>query len=152
MKYTVPVVLAIILGLLMAKVVLNQYDNKADVKTVFESGEKLYFIETGTFNTLEEMEKNNKNLLYYIYSVEDNIYHSYVGISLNKENITKLEGFFKNKGYSTNIREIRVANKEFVELLKQYDLLITNTTDDNILNAICNQIINKYKELVLNES
>lgn len=152
MKYIFPVVLSIGIGIFMAVFLLNQYNNKSKVTTVFNSGELLYFIEIGVYENESEMKTNSSKLLYYIYNIEDNKYHTYVGITKDKNNLEKLKVFFDKKGYSINIRELYLDNDLFIELLTQYDLLINNVKDDEILNAIENQIINKYKELILDEN
>lgn len=152
MKYIFPVVLSIGIGIFMAVFLLNQYNNKSKVTTVFNSGELLYFIEIGVYENESEMKTNSSKLLYYIYNIEDNKYHTYVGITKDKNNLEKLKVFFDKKGYSINIRELYLDNDPFIELLTQYDLLINNVKDDEILNAIENQIINKYKELILDEN
>ena len=152
MKYIVPLILSIGIGVFMAIFVLNQYNNKSKVMTVFNSGELVYFIEVGVYENENEMKSNSSKLLYYIYNIEDNKYHVYVGITKDKNNIKKLEDFFNKKGYSINVKELYIDNDSFIELLSQYDLLVNNVTDDEILNAIENQIINKYKELILDEN
>ena len=151
MKYTVPVVLSILIGILMAKFVLNQYDMDESVKTVFNSGEQLYFVSIGSYNTEAEMNIGIKDLPYYIYT-KDNTYDVYMGITKTASNASKLEEFFKEKKYSTSVKKLYVDNDEFTNLLDQYDMLLDNTDDTEVIDAICKQIINKYKETVLDEN
>lgn len=152
MKYLFPIALSIITGVFMAVFILNQYNNKSKVTTVFNSGELLYFLEVGEYQTENDMKANSSKLIYYIYNIENNMYHVYVGITKDKNNVNKLKDSFNKKGYSINVKEIYIDNEKFNELLSQYDLLINNVNDEEIINTIQNQIINKYKELILDEN
>src|SRR5574344_425057 len=132
MKYIFPVVLSIDIGIFMAVFILNQYNNKSKVTTVFNSGELLYFLEVGEYQTENDMKANSSKLIYYIYNIENNMYHVYVGITKDKNNVNKLKDFFNKKGYSINVKEIYIDNEKFNELLSQYDLLIKNVKDEEI--------------------
>ena len=58
----------------------------------------------------------------------------------------------KELGYVNYREEIVVSSKSFLETLEQYDMLLRETTDNSIVNAICNQVLTSYEELVLNGS
>lgn len=150
-KYIFPILSALIVGFLMAKFMIDQYDKKEKITTVFNNSETLYFIQQGVYSTKESMEQNLTDFNYYIYSINENKYYAYVGISSNQKNSEKLKGFFDKQGYITYIKELNVSNKAFVEVLKEYDKLLEETDDENTIKAICSQVLSKYEELILNE-
>jgi len=150
-KYIMPILSALLVGFLLAKFMINQYDKKENLKTVFNSYETLYFIQQGVYSTKESMEKNMSDFAYYIYNIENDKYYTYIGITKTKENSDKLKGFYEKLGYITYIKEINVDNIGFVELLNQYDQLLETTEDENTIKAICSQVLSKYEELILNE-
>ena len=143
--------MAIVVGFFMSKFIYNQYDYSINLKTVFGGNvEKAYFIEYGEFQSLDEMEKSVVNLNSYIYEEINKHYYVYVGITKSKENASKLKGYFEKSGYNIYIKEIAIDNDEFLEKLYDFDALLVRTNDDGAIRTICNQVLAKYKELVLN--
>ena len=102
--------------------------------------DKLYFIQIGVYSNLEN----------YTYTKEKELYHVYVGITKKEENKKKLEEYFNKLGYDTYVKEFEIENENFNEVLIQYDNLLKETNDEKAIETICNQILNKYEELVVN--
>lgn len=135
----------------MGYIMFNEY-NKEEVKPVSISSkiEKIYFIQVGVYSNLEKMKQSLTNLEYYIYNKENNLYYVYVGITKTTENVDKLKEYFNELGYDIYVKELDVNNKKFNEVLNQYDALLKETTDDKAISTICNQVLSKYEELVIN--
>ncbi len=150
-KYIIPVILCILIGFLLSKFMLNQYQDKQNITPVFNSGEILYFIQYGVYSTLESMENNTKNLNYYIYNFDNDLYYVFIGLTNSSANAHKLKGYFKTLGYDTYVKEYNVSNKEFLEIIGYYDLLLTETTDNDTIKSVCRQVLEKYEELVNDE-
>lgn len=147
LKNIFPVVLCILIGFFMGNFMFNEYDKKTS--TVSLTGETLYFLQAGVFSNEEEMKKEMSNFSYYIYTKENNMYYSYVGIVKNKKNLEKLKEYFKSEGYDIYVRELFISNISFITVLNQYEMLLEQTTDTKIIKSICNQILSKYEELVM---
>lgn len=147
LKNIFPVVLCILIGFFMGNFMFNEYDKKTS--TVSLTGETLYFLQAGVFSNEEEMKKEMSNFSYYIYTKENNMYYSYVGIVKNKKNLEKLKEYFKSEGYDIYVRELFISNISFITVLDQYEMLLEQTTDTKIIKSICNQILSKYEELVM---
>lgn len=147
LKNIFPVVLCILIGFFMGNFMFNEYDRKTS--TVSLTGETLYFLQAGVFSNEEEMKKEMSNFSYYIYTKENNMYYSYIGIVKNKKNLEKLKEYFKSEGYDIYVRELFISNISFITVLDQYEMLLEQTTDTKIIKSICNQILSKYEELVM---
>ena len=147
LKNIFPVVLCILIGFFMGNFMFNEYDKKTS--TVSLIGETLYFLQAGVFSNEEEMKKEMSNFSYYIYTKENNMYYSYIGIVKNKKNLEKLKEYFKSEGYDIYVRELFISNISFITVLNQYEMLLEQTTDTKIIKSICNQILSKYEELVM---
>lgn len=151
LKFIVPLISAILIGFLLGKFMFNQYDSKTSIKTVFnDKGQSLYFIQQGVYSSKESMEANVSSFSSYIYEVNDNKYYVYIGITGNKENVSKLEGFFKNMGYDIYVKEFNIDSNAFLESLSQYDELLLQTTDEKAIKTIESQVLSKYEELIQN--
>ena len=149
-KYLFPITVSLIIGTLMAYFLISGYDH-ADSITVSKNAETVYYVQRGVYSTKENMKNNMVDFENYIYNVEDNMYYTYIGISINKKNAEKIQGYYKEKGYDTYIKEKVTDNNGFITVLKQYDELLSKTKDDNTIVVICNQVLAKYEELVNNE-
>ena len=150
-KYIVPIVSALLVGFLLAKFMIDQYDKKESLTTVFNKYETLYFVRQGIYSSKESMEKNMTDFAYYIYNQNEDKYYTYIGITKNEQNLEKLKGFFEKMGYITYIEEFTVDSNAFIEILTQYDNLLLETNDESVIKAICSQVLSKYEELILNE-
>lgn len=147
LKNIFPVVLCILIGFFMGNFMFSQY--KKDTDLVSLTGENLYFLQSGVYSSEDSMKKSMDSFPYYIYTKENNMYYSYVGIVKTKENLEKLKEYYKTLGYDIYVREIFVSNISFLTVLDQYELLLSETTDTKIIKSICNQILSKYEELVM---
>ena len=145
-----PLLLCIAVGFFMGKLMFSQYDDKQGLKLVSATSEKLYFIQQGVYSTKESMEENTTNLTYYIYTMQDDKYYVYVGITKDDENLEKLKGYFINLGYNIYVKEFDISNESFITILDQYEMMLKTTTDNKTIGAICSQVLGKYEELVIN--
>lgn len=148
-KYIMTFALALVIGLVIGRFILNQYTFEGKIVSTFNKQEKAYFIQQGVYSSKENMESATSSLPYYIYSVEDNKYYVYAGISLNLENVDKIKGYYESLGYTTYVKEIFINNNDFITVLTQYDLLLKETKDKQVIGTICSQVLTKYEELVL---
>lgn len=149
LKNIFPVVLCILVGFFMGIFMFKQY--KLDTDPVSLTGENLYFLQTGVYSSLESMKEAMSNTSYYIYTKDNNMYYSYIGITKNKNNLDKLKGYYKQAGYDIYVREIFVSDISFLTVLEQYDNLLLETTDTKIIKSIENQVLSKYEELIIND-
>lgn len=150
-KYITTFLVALIIGLVIGRFVLNQYTFEGRIVSTFNTGEKVYFIQQGVYSSKENMESGTKTLPYYIYNIEDNKYYVYIGITENSENVDKIKGYYDNLGYITYVKEFNINNNDFITVLRQYDSLLKESEDLEVIGTICSQVLNKYEELVLKD-
>ncbi|MBR3363224.1 MAG: hypothetical protein IKG40_04840 [Bacilli bacterium] len=146
-KYSMPILLSLIIGVLMAYFVINQYKSYEGI-TVSKFASKLYFIQIGAYSEKSNMFDDMSKFSSYIYSTEDNMFYSYIGVSSSRENALKIQEYYKKIGYETIIKEKIVDNNEFNEILSQYDEILSKTSDDESIKVICSQVLSKYEEYV----
>lgn len=140
------ILLSILIGFLLTKFTFNQYETDYNLTTVFNSNEEVTFLKLGIFDKLDNIDITN-----YIYNTIDNKYHVYIGITKDKENIKKIKELYKETEYDITETTISIDNKEFIEILTQYDLLLNEVTDSEVIKTISTSILSKYEELVINE-
>lgn len=148
-KYLFTFFVALIIGFFLCTFFINQYDEYEGIK-VSGIGDKLFFIQYGVFSSLESMEENTISLQNYVYNQEESMYYVYVGITKDKENADKIVNHYKSQGYDAIIKEFEISNKQFLELLENYDSILKNTQDETAISSIINQVLIKYEEVVIN--
>lgn len=150
-KNIILIIVCLVLGIYMGYIMFNSY-NKEEIKPVSISSkiEKFYFIQVGVYSSLEQMKQSLTNLEYYIYTKEKDLYYVYVGITKMEENRDKLKEYFNKLGYDIYVKELEIDNKNFNDVLSQYDNLLKETTEEKVIATVCNQVLNKYEELVIN--
>lgn len=146
-KYLFPVSVSLILGISMAYFIIKQYESLPAL-AVSSDAESLFYIQRGVYSDMDNMKNNMKDFTNYIYNVEGNQYYAYIGITTSKENALKIQNYYKSLGYDTFLKEKVTDNKDFINILKQYDELLAKTDDNESIKVICNQVLAKYEELV----
>ena len=144
-KYLLTVIVSLLVGFLLSFYMLKEYEN-TDIFPVFNTSETAYLIQQGVYSSIESMEENTTALTDYIYSIIDDMYYVYVGMSLDSENVSKIQNYYKDKGINTIIKTTSLTDKDFIESLKQYDMVLKETNDEETILEICKQVLSKYKE------
>ena len=146
-KYLFPVTASLIIGTLMAFFLISGYENK-EILTVSASAHTIYYVQRGVYSSKESMTDNMSEFEHYIYNKEEGKYYTYIGITKSKENALKIKEYYKKLGFDTYIKEKTTDNKNFLTVLNQYDEILKKTSDEGTINAICNQVLSHYEELV----
>lgn len=142
-KYFITVIISLIVGFLLSNYILNEYDD-FDIKNVFSEKKNAYLIQQGVYSSYESM-KSNVNMSDYIYSVVDNMYYVYVGMTLNIENVSKIQDYYKDKNIETIVKTTTLSDKDFISSLEKYDIVLNETNDSDTIKEILKQILMKYK-------
>jgi len=150
-KYFWSVTIALLVGYFIGKYMFNQYDDKEGLTPVFNEQETLYFTQQGVYSTKESMIENTKMHPNYIYTILNDKYYCFIGITKNKNNSQKIKEFYKQKGYITYVKELKIGENEFLNLVEEYDLLLEKTEDMEVIDKIIKEVIQKYKELVVDD-
>ena len=146
-KYSMPILISLIIGILMAYFIIGQYESYDGI-SVSKFASKLYFVQSGVYFDKENMLGDMGKFSSYIYTTEDNMFYSYIGISSSKKNAEKIQSYYKKIGYDTFIKEKIIDNSEFNDILSQYDEILSKTSDDESIKVICSQVLSKYEEYV----
>lgn len=143
----ISILIAIIIGIIFGKYIFNQYDTKAE-ETFKSDNETIYLLQYGVYSSENNMTENTKNLKNYFYYQDNDGYHVLIGIIKNQDLKKKIVDSY---GITDNIymKGVKTNNLEFLNLLDQYDNLVSSTDDaDTIINAQ-KQVLSKYEELIL---
>ena len=140
--------IAIIIGVVIGKYIFDL--SKEEIKGVVNvSDEYIYLMQYGVYSDLDNLNNSVSNLNNYIYVKESDGYHVYIGISKNEENLKKIGDFLELTENIYN-KKVKINNIEFSSSLDQYDTLIKQTEDKEVIINAQKQILSKYEELVLN--
>ena len=148
-KYLFTFLMALIIGFFLSNFFLKQYDDFNGIK-VSAQGETLYFIQYGVFSSLESLEENTISLTNYVYNKQDDLYYVYVGITKLEDNAKKMIDYYDSIGYDTFIKTFEITNKDFLDLLVNYDEILKSTDDTTVISSIINEVLTKYEEVVIN--
>lgn len=146
-KIIIPTIVSLLVGSYLGYIIFNQYKNN-NIKTTFNENEKIYFLQQGVYSNFENIEKNTTQISDYIYFKDNEQYRVFVALTTNNDNAKKIKEIFNNKNYDIYIKEMNISNKAFIEKLKQYDELISATTDEAVILGIVKQILNEYELVV----
>lgn len=148
-KYIMPIILALITGLILGRFVLNQYEFEGKIVPVGAKSKTAYFIQQGVYSSKKSMEENVTDFPYYIYTILDDKYYVYIGITFLEDNLEKIKGYYEKMGYITYVKELSIDNQDFITVLEQYDSLLQSSDEEEIVGTVCSQVLSEYEELVL---
>ncbi len=146
-KFLVPIVLSIVVGFLIGKVFFNDYNENS--LSVFEEGEKVYFVQMGVYSSLEALKSNVKNYKDHLYLEEEDGYHLYVGITKNKKTAENIKVYYESLANNIYIKEKYVSNYSFLNILTEYDKITSIASNGEDLIGIEKIVISNYKEMVV---
>ena len=144
-KYLTTIIISILVGFLLSYYMLKEYES-VDIIPVFNVKETVYLVQQGVYSSMESMQENTSFLTDYIYSVIDNMYYVYIGISLESDNVSKIQDYYKNKGINTIIKTTTISDNELIDSLRQYDMLLQGTEEEEAIKEVIKQTLSKYKE------
>lgn len=150
-KYLMTIMISLIIGFFLSYFFLKQYNDYNGI-AVYNEGYEYYFLEYGTYKTKQELETNAINLENYVYRKDGELYYMYIGITKNKENAVKMQEYYRNKNYETEVKTFFISNKKFNEIIDNLDNILVNSNDEVVVNEIINQGLNKYEEVILSGS
>ena len=146
-KFLVPITLSIVIGFLIGKVFFNDYNE--NTLSVFEEGEKVYFVQMGVYSSLEALKSNVKNYKDHLYLEEEDGYHLYVGITKNKKTAENIKVYYESLANNIYIKEKYVSNYSFLNILTEYDKITSIASNGEDLIGIEKIVISNYKEMVV---
>lgn len=145
-KYIITIVISLLVGFLLSNYILKQYDSNIPLIPTFgNNNTQVYLIQQGVYSSMNSMKSNTSNISDYIYTTIDNMYYVYIGMTLNNENVTKLQEYYKNKNIPTIVKTTTISDSNFIETLKQYDKVLQETSDADTIKEVCKQVLSKYQ-------
>lgn len=139
-----------IISFLFGSYIFNVYKvNMEEVlKKASSTYEPVYMLLYGSYKNKDDAINNGCDN--YILIESGGFYKVYIGITKNIEIANKIEEIYKEYGNDIYIKENGVNSLEFIDYLNTHEGGLLNKSNNEIL-SIENNIIDKYKELILNE-
>lgn len=147
-KYILSISLALIIGMIFGNFFLKQYEAYEGIKITSNEGETLFFIRYNIYDSIEEMEKGTLTLVNYVYTIIDDKYYVYIGITKRTDNLIKLNNYFSSLGYKTITEEFLITDTDFLIELENFDNILFNTDDSVVISSVSSLVLERYEELV----
>ena len=144
-KYLLTIIVSLLVGFLLSFYMLKEYES-VNIMPVFNVKETAYLVQQGVYSSMESMQENTSHLTDYIYSVIDNMYYVYIGISLESDNVNKIQEYYKSKDIKTIIKTTTISDNDLINSLRQYDMVLKETNEEETIKEIIKQTLSKYKE------
>lgn len=134
----VPIVIAIILGFLSGRIVYKTYkDNLYDNLR----SSKLYLLENGIYDSIDNMrEENSTNN--YIYYKDSDKYKTVVGITSNYDNIDKIKKLYNAE---LAVEEYYIETNSVDTRQLEYEKILSSTNNLKEVKEAVDNILNLYR-------
>lgn len=138
---------AVMIGILIGRYIFNEYKAEAET-TMKDINSSIYLMQYGVYSTEESMTENSKKLKNYFYFKDNDGYHVLIGITKKEDLKQKIIDSYKITE-DIYMKKENTNNQEFLNLLDQYDNLVSTTEDEDTIISAEKQILSKYEELIL---
>lgn len=134
----VPIIIAILFGFISGRFVYKTYkDNLYDNLR----SSRLYLVENGTYDSIDNMrEENSTNN--YIYYKDNNKYKTVVGITNNYDNIAKIKRLYNDK---LSVEEYYIETNNVDTRQLEYEKILSSTNDLKEVKEAVDNILNLYR-------
>ena len=136
--------IAVLLGSICGNIIYKKYDTS---KKIAKDYQEVYFLEEGVYNSKESLTNNTKDLNPKLVINKDNKYYVYVGITKDLYNASKIKKLYNKQGYKIYNKIKKVSNKQFIDNVNQFDMLMMNANNSDIF-TIEKVILSNYEELI----
>ena len=137
-KIFLPIFLSVLCGFLCGRLMFSIYEDKE--KDIISSS-VIYLLEDTSYDNYNDMKtsfvSNN-----YIYYEENGKYNTVIAMTKDKNNIDKIEGAYDKK---FNVVEYLLDDSEINKKIDEYDKKIENTTDNNDIKLLVEELNGIYK-------
>lgn len=139
----------IILFLLLGLFIGNNLYNKVDVLDVFKEDNNFYILQAGIYGDKDTMQREMRDVSPKVYEIKDDKYYVYVGVTSNLDNAQKLKNIYEKDNIDIYIKKIKLKDDDFINSLKQFDILIENTNVDHEILTIEEVILSSFNKKIL---
>jgi hypothetical protein len=149
-RLLITLVITSIISFLFGNYIFKTYKDNLEMalESVSSLYDTVYMLQYGSYKNKDKAMDNK--LKYFAMEEENGYYKVYVGVTSSLDNAEKIKGIHRDLGNDIYIKEKSISNLEFIDILNNYDASFKDKSNDEIL-SIEEKIINKYKELILNE-
>ena len=134
----VPIILAILFGFISGKYVYKAY--KENLYTNLSST-RLYLLENGIYDSIDNMrEENSKNN--YIYYKDSDKYKTVVGITNSYDNIDKIKSLYNS---DLSVEEYYIETDTIDKRQLEYEKIISSASDLKQVKEAVDNILNLYR-------
>lgn len=124
------------------------YTATTSLQTTFSEGETYYFLQAGSYSSLDILNENTQNLTSKITEEENNKFYVYVGITKSIKNAKKIKKVYENQNYTIYIKEVILDNVELSSNITQFDLLLNSTDNPEEIITINEVVLANYEEII----
>jgi len=146
-KYLLTIIASLLVGFFLSDYMIKKYGDTDINIPVFNQSETAYLIQQGVYSSYESMQTNTSNLSDYIYSNIDGMFYVYIAMTMDLENVSKLQTYYEEKGINTIVKTTTLTDYDFITSLNQYDTVLKQTNDNQTIKEICKLVLSKYKEV-----
>ena len=133
-----PIFIAVLFGFIGGRFVYKTYkDNLYDSLR----SSRLYLVENGTYDSIDNMrEENSTNN--YIYYKDNNKYKTVVGITNNYDNIAKIKSLYSD---NLAVEEYYIETNSVDTRQLEYEKILSSTNDLKEVKEAVDNILNLYR-------
>lgn len=133
-----PIIISLVIGLILG---LSFYKTYKDYLHDDLSSTKLYLIQNGEYDNIDNMRKDNLGNNYVYYKI-NNKYKTVIGITNNYDNIAKIKTLYND---SIEVTEYYIAKDNLDNKQYEYDKLLSKTNNQEEIKTYVDDILKLYQ-------
>ena len=145
MKKIIKCLLFVLLGYIIGEFFFG--DGKRYIEKL-QMMDHYYFLLEGVYSDKDLLQRDIRNLSQKVVDYQENQYYVYVGITRDREVAEVLRNIYKKMGFQIYQKEKTLSSSEFSENVRQFDLLIKETEDEDQILTIERVVLANYEEIL----
>lgn len=138
-SFFLPLFISIIFGVISGRYVYNSY--KENIYDSLSSS-RLYLVESGEYDNIQNMREDNINNN-YVYYEDDNKYKTVVGITRKYDNIDKIKSLYDSE---LKVYEYYISKSFLDSRQDEYDMELSKVSDKGEVKKVVDDILKLYRD------
>ena len=143
MKKYMPIIMAIVIGIIFGNIIFNSYEEEA----VMSNDGSIYILQYGAYTNESVLKENIKTLANDSYIVDKvlDTYYVYFGVTTNYYNALNIVKLYEDKGIFLYIKENYLGKTNLINKLKTLDSLIKNESNNEMVLNYAKESLTIYQ-------
>ena len=142
-KFLIIILISTLIGGVFAFILFKK--SNENIESALKVSQTYTAFQLGVYQNHENALNKKKDYNDSIIVKDDDYYRVYFSILKNKSSILKMEEYLKDNNINYYKKQIIIDNNDFIDISKNYEKVLIETTDEKVFLSTNKRILKEYK-------